>query len=599
MSITKILLVTGKEAFSQLESLHEQFVDNRFQLFVHQCPVSVISLSSPQSILNCLQKISLEKYDLIMISGLIPWNPNKIEKTIHIPIIKGPKFASQITELLKQTSINDLKSLKLAEFTPYSLGRENFNKHIKKVLKSLKNGSLSPSFSLSSEFPDVIFSPHLPPVVLGEIVDFPLLSNDLLFKKIELLIEHGADIIDLGCVSYEEHCARIQEILPKLRKKYAVPFSIDSGNASEIRTAVKYGASMVLSLTPNNFDQLKDIPKDITVVCLIPPEFSPSDYKFYYDNSHLPFLFKFKQFGPLESSYLKILVDFYYKVSSYGFKKILLDPLLSTPICPGLVNSLQRYWILRHLINTLQNQDDPNSEQINLNDSNQNHSNLNKLNQIQLKIEKKKSSFYHFNNLPIPQLFAGASNVIELMDADSPGITALLSSLFTELQISGVLLTEHSKKCHMVISEFQKSSNLMFLAKVNKAPPINLGMNAFSFKSKREYTPVPTMLFQNQEGKNKQKAEIYTISPNITEAKMDPSGFFKIYVDLDKNQIVAVHYTNYNEKPRIFIGNNAESLYKNIFKKNLVSRLDHAAYLGKELYRAELALKFGTAFEQN
>lgn len=265
---------------------------------------------------------------------------------------------------------------------------------------------------------------------------------------------------------YEDHCARIQEILPKLRKKYAVPFSIDSGNASEIRTAVKYGASMVLNLTPNNFDQLKDIPKDITVVCLIPPEFSPSDYKFDYSDLDLEFPFDFKQLAPLESSYLKMLLAFYIQVSSYGFKKILLDPLLSTPIRPGLVISLQRYWVLRYLINNLQNQDDPNSEQINFNDSNQNHSkqdniqqnnsNLNKSNPIQLKIEKNKSSFYHLNNFPIPQLFAGASNVIELMDADSPGITALLSSLFTELQISGVLLTEYSKNAIWLYQNFKK-----------------------------------------------------------------------------------------------------------------------------------------------
>ena len=30
-----------------------------------------------------------------------------------------------------------------------------------------------------------------------------------------------------------------------------------------------------------------------------------------------------------------------------------------------------------------------------------------------------------------------------------------------------------------------------------------------------------------------------------------------------------------------------------------VSLLDHAAYLGKELYKAELAIRFGRSFEQD
>ncbi|MEM3426463.1 MAG: DUF4346 domain-containing protein, partial [Thermoproteota archaeon] len=40
-------------------------------------------------------------------------------------------------------------------------------------------------------------------------------------------------------------------------------------------------------------------------------------------------------------------------------------------------------------------------------------------------------------------------------------------------------------------------------------------------------------------------------------------------------------------------------LYRRILNENLVSRLDHAAYLGKELTRAEIALREGKPYVQD
>jgi dihydropteroate synthase len=36
-----------------------------------------------------------------------------------------------------------------------------------------------------------------------------------------------------------------------------------------------------------------------------------------------------------------------------------------------------------------------------------------------------------------------------------------------------------------------------------------------------------------------------------------------------------------------------------ILSQGEVSLLDHAAYLGRELYKAELAIRFGRSFEQD
>ena len=79
---------------------------------------------------------------------------------------------------------------------------------------------------------------------------------------------------------------------------------------------------------------------------------------------------------------------------------------------------------------------------------------------------------------------------------------------------------------------------------------------------------------------------------------LDPRGYFVIYVK--KGRILVEHFTNDNIKSgKIFVGVNAEELYQEIIHENLVSRQDHAAYLGKELMRAQICLNEGKAFTQD
>ena len=96
----------------------------------------------------------------------------------------------------------------------------------------------------------------------------------------------------------------------------------------------------------------------------------------------------------------------------------------------------------------------------------------------------------------------------------------------------------------------------------------------------------------------------------------DPKGFFYIYVDKKSGKITVEHYENVekihgmrdgDEIKLIVSGKikhklsdqHAEHLYKKILEKNLVSRLDHAAYLGSELAKAELAIKNNLEYEQD
>ncbi len=98
--------------------------------------------------------------------------------------------------------------------------------------------------------------------------------------------------------------------------------------------------------------------------------------------------------------------------------------------------------------------------------------------------------------------------------------------------------------------------------------------------------------------------------------ELDPSGYFIIYVDYETQLIYAEHYSNTIDekglacdpetgeplacngklarKPMtIYKGRTAKELCIEIFEKPevcCISRLDHAAYLGREFVRAEMAL---------
>jgi tetrahydromethanopterin S-methyltransferase subunit A len=91
----------------------------------------------------------------------------------------------------------------------------------------------------------------------------------------------------------------------------------------------------------------------------------------------------------------------------------------------------------------------------------------------------------------------------------------------------------------------------------------------------------------------------------------DPAGFFYIYLDEATRNIIVEHYQNVIKEVegnrrtvsgkvnKVFRGNNAETLYRTILGNNLVSLMDHAAYLGYELGKAETALKNGVKYEQD
>ncbi|MEM2213643.1 MAG: dihydropteroate synthase-like protein [Candidatus Nezhaarchaeales archaeon] len=227
------------------------------------------------------------------------------------------------------------------------------------------------------------------------------------------------------------------------------------------------------------------------------------------------------------------------KALRMGFKKVIADPILSPPLQPSLLESLVAYY----------------------------------------EFAKRRP------NVP---LMMGVGNVTELMDVDSIGINGLMAAIAAELEISLLLTTEASNKTCNCVRELCIAARMAKLSKMARKPMKDLSLSLLAIKEKRDLTlPVEKM-----EGCEVVKA---------SESRMhdyDPSGYVKITIDKCRRGLLASHFKA-GEVTCIIEGARAEDVYNELIKRGLVTTLSHAAYLGKELYKAELALKLGKSYVQD
>jgi tetrahydromethanopterin S-methyltransferase subunit A len=80
--------------------------------------------------------------------------------------------------------------------------------------------------------------------------------------------------------------------------------------------------------------------------------------------------------------------------------------------------------------------------------------------------------------------------------------------------------------------------------------------------------------------------------------KMDTEGYFVIVPLADRGVINVEHYSNDNTLLRVIEGTTARAIYRAIIDGGWITELSHAAYLGKELAKAEWSLKHGGKYVQ-
>ncbi|TRO55273.1 dihydropteroate synthase-like protein, partial [Candidatus Bathyarchaeota archaeon] len=203
----------------------------------------------------------------------------------------------------------------------------------------------------------------------------------------------------------------------------------------------------------------------------------------------------------------------------------------------------------------------------------------------------KAYQMFHQKYPRIPLLF-GVGNAVELIDADSVGVHGALIALAREVGSSMLHVPEYSVKARSSVAEAVRASQMVFLAEKRGTVLKDLGLDLLHLKSKRW------------------KEETYKRSSEVnarvlrgvgeTEYHPDKTGWFKIQLDRENKQIIAIHYpTGCNEPGVIIKGENAREIYQTIIREELISKHDHAAYLGKELEKAFIALKLGRSYVQD
>ena len=229
------------------------------------------------------------------------------------------------------------------------------------------------------------------------------------------------------------------------------------------------------------------------------------------------------------------------KARRLGLRKIVADPVLEPAIQPGLMNSLTAY------------------------------------------------KRFRAKDGQTPVLF-GLGNVTELIDVDSVGVNGLLAALAYELGANILFTPEFSVKAKGSVRELSTASKMMFLARRRSILPKDLGIDLLLLKEKRwiEEPPIKS-----------DEAEILKASEDVHFAK-DRLGWFKIQLNRDLKKIEAVYYRHGDQKPaNIVVGESAIELYQTIIRKKMVEKLEHAAYLGRELEKAEIALRLGRSYVQD
>lgn len=194
--------------------------------------------------------------------------------------------------------------------------------------------------------------------------------------------------------------------------------------------------------------------------------------------------------------------------------------------------------------------------------------------------------YYEFHRRhPEVPLFFGAGNVTELMDVDTIGVNAALCGIGAEAGASILFTPEYSDKAQGSIRELKKASEMMQLCRIRESSPKDLGIDLLCIKEKRRRPDIPL-------------PENMVMARASKHWHTDPAGPIRIRIVPNRingngGLIVAEH-----EKAAV-AGENAREIMDTLLELKLVSQLDHAAYLGRELEKAELALRFNRSYAQD
>jgi len=522
-TLPKILVLTGRAA----EPIVRKYLPENVAILV--LPVDVAAFITSKMIIENLNKKTAQNYDLIITPGLVQDDLTQLKNQLGVPVVKGPRYASDIKMAIVDTDPFTLSPVVAAD------------KYLKKQKATMsqdiiEQGSNAPL--KKNEF-YIGFKKKLPvglnrpPIVMAEIVDAPKLSMEEIAERALYYLSNGADILDIGAIANEPEPQKISKIIKKLKslqEQHGFAISVDTLNVEEMQAAIKAGVELILSIDHGNIEHLiNEIPKDVGVV------FVPTNV----EKGYLP---------KTTIKRVNSLIQLRDKLKEAGLTKIFADPIIEMPIYPGFTNSLSHY------------------------------------------IEYRKID-------PETPMMTCVGNVTEFIAADPIGINALFSCISVELGIQLLLVTDVSVKCRGGIKEVVKSRDLAFVAKQKNAPPKGHGIEILMAKS-RIANDLEIVGFKNIETleiSTKEDNQLYRL-----DYEPDPKGSFTIWIDYHKQKIYVAHLKAGTNKPDLLlVSSKARPIYEEILNRNLLTKIDHAFYMGRELERAEICLYLGKTYIQN
>ncbi|MFX0098257.1 MAG: dihydropteroate synthase-like protein [Candidatus Hodarchaeota archaeon] len=550
----KIWLITGEIAEISLQAILSRFPG--IEKIV--APVSVASFISRVTIKKLIDSRPEMRNGIIVIPGMIRWDIDQLQDEIDATLIKGPKNLNNLPGFLKiltkiiesnprvtrEEIIDRIKKEKPSKERMDELYR-NIIEERRNIFKNVTTGTATIQHEENKDFAalfkrqfrnfllpgsDLIVGKDFPPVIMAEIINAPEKDRADVFTTIEYFLKNGAEIIDIGSTPGKLNPEGVGELIKEIIAKFNCPISVDTLNEEEIISGVENGAKVVLSIDQGNKEVLNSLSTETAVVII------PTNIK----KGYLPK-------NPEER--ILIVQDLISYAQERGFSRIIADPILNSPIVPGLIPSLEAFI---------------------------------KFSQLGIKNPE----------LDLP-LFVGGSNVTEMIDTDSTGVNALLGIIGVELGAGILFTTEDSVKCLGSVKEMVNARNLAFQGKLKKTFPKDLSFTAFNFKQKQRAVP----LFEIKE--EEQDIVDITLLDCKNGYNKDPSGFFfKIMLDHVSGVILAGIFDE-SGMIKLFKGNNAELMGKNIIQAFSNLSKDHILYLGRELSRAEICLKYNSTYIQD
>ena len=171
---------------------------------------------------------------------------------------------------------------------------------------------------------------------------------------------------------------------------------------------------------------------------------------------------------------------------------------------------------------------------------------------------------------PQAEMLIGVGNLTELIDADSTGINALMVGVMAELDVRYVLTTEVAHWTRGAVRELDRARRLMHYARSRGVLPKDIDDSLLTIKDRKVDWPT--------------EEEVRALQRRIT----DPN--FRIMIDGK-----SIYLFN---KDRFIKDTDIQRIFHQIAGELGPNPVSHAFYLGRELMKAQIALRLGKKYIQ-